>query len=461
LTTISGIVLLPILTKTLGAYGYGLWSQALVTISLFVLLLRFGAPFSIARLFPGKKISEMSKELSSILALIIAVVGTFSIILFAFPYPLANAVFDGEVLIVKLVAVIIFVSCLDKIFHAVFQAFREMKKLATINVTSMYIEVGLAVTLVLLGYGIIGAIVAVLIVRGPLSVVLFILISRKIPLTRPEFYPLKKHLSIGLPAIPGAISHLLVDVSDRYVIGIFLGTTFVGYYTPGYSLGMMVPIFIASVLAFVLLPSLSGYYENNNIRMVKRILNLSTKYFLLITIPSFIGIILVGKPILLLLTTQNIAQNSYIILVLSAFAGLLFGLYDIFKVSIFLKKRTRLFAVIWFFGAGINLIGNIIFIPRIGIVAAAITTILSYMIVTTLVVYFAKKNFPFKMDYLSLLKIVASALLMGILIYVVRIYLWSNLFLLIVMGIFIYFSSLFIMRGIDKKEIGFLRGIHK
>lgn len=452
---------MPVLTKTLGAYGYGLWSQALVTISLFVLLLRFGTPLSIARFFPGKKVSTIGKELSSILILIIIVVGTFSILLFTFPNPLANAVFDGEVLIVKLVAIIIFVSCLDKIFHAVFQAFREMKKLAIIDVISLYFEVGLATTLVYFNYGLIGAIFAVLIVRAIMSVVLFIIIKRKIPFKRPGLKPLKKHLSLGLPAMPGGVTHLIVDMSDRYVIGFFLGATFVGYYTPGYSLGMIVPALIASVLAFVLLPSLSEYYENNDVDMVKRILNLCTKYFLIIAIPSFIGIIIVGKPVLLLLTTPDIAQNSYIILVLSAFAGLLFGLYDIFKVSIFLKKQTKLLTILWFSSASINLIGNIIFIPRIGIVAAAITTVISYILITTIVIYFSKKNFPSAMNTLSFVKIVISAVLMGIFVYAIKLFFWFNTLFLIITGVILYFLFLHILKVINKSETIFIKSFYR
>jgi O-antigen/teichoic acid export membrane protein len=402
----AGVILIPVLTKTLGAYGYGLWSQASITISLVLIVLILGFDLSIPRLFHGKEFEKIRKDFYSIIMLVIAISALFSSLLFLFPEFLANAIFDGNVLIVRIVAIIIFVRCFERIFLAVFQAFREMKKYATIDIVSTLIETGLAITLVLLGYGIIGAIIAVLFVRLSLSITLFFLVRKKLPFKKPNLSFLKEYLKLGIPTIPGGLSHFVVEMSDRYVIGIFLGTTFVGYYVPGYTLGKIIPVLLGGLLAFVLLPSLSEFYEKKNIHMIKNLLNLSTKYFLLISIPSMIGILILGKSILLLFTTAEIAEEGYIILVLTAFVGILYGLYEIYKQTIFLEKKTKLLAIYWSIGAVINLMGNIIFVPKFGILAAGITTLISYLLVTFMVLYFSFKMIPFRLDYLSIGKIV-------------------------------------------------------
>jgi len=461
LTTISSIILIPVLTKNLGAFGYGLWSQAFATVSLSLIVFRLGFDLSIPRLFPGKEIKKIREDLYSILILVILVTGIFSVTLYLFPDILANAIFEGNVLIVEIVAIIIFVSCLDMIFLSVFQAFREMKKLAIINVISSYTKVGLTIFLVILGYGLIGAILAVLIVRASVSIVLYYLIRERLPFKKPNFPNLKEYLSLGLPTIPAAMSHLVVDVTDRYIIGFFWGATFVGYYTPSYALGKIVPTFLGSLLAFILLPSLSDYYEDGNISMVKQLLSLSTKYFLLISIPSFIGIIIVGRQILVLFTTPEIAQEGYNILVLTALVGILVGIYNIHKNSIFLEKKTKLIGAFWGAGATINLIGNIIFVPRIGIIAAAITTIISYLLVTSLVLSFSFKKFSNSFNYLTIGKMFLSAILMSFVLSVFHRYIWTNPFFLISLGIIIYFPTLYFLGGIKKEEIDFLRSFRK
>ncbi len=456
---ISGLILIPVLTKNLGAYGYGLWSQVLVTISITTAVITFGIPISIVRLFPGRTMKKIGEEFTSLLILILLAAGFFSVLLYLFPNYLSIMFFDGNITIVKIVAIIIFAECLNRIFRVIFQAFREMKKYAIITVLINYSEIGLAVFLVILGYGVVGAIIALLIVRGIFSFMLFIMVSRKITFRKPNKSSLKEYFSIGLTAMPGSISHLLVNLSDRYVIGFFLGATFVGYYAPSYALGSMVPTFLATVLGFVLLPTMSNYYENNNVNMVKNLLNLSTKYFLIISVPVFIGIIMLGKPILLLVTTKDIANEGYLIIVLSSFASLFIGIYEIFKQTIFLKKNTKLFTLYWGIAAIINLIGNIIFIPKIGIVAAGITTIISYFIVTILVLKYSFDKLPIKISFYPIIKIIISSSLMGIILYTVNLYLFFNLFFFIIIGISSYFSILYLIGGFNKNEIRFFKEI--
>lgn len=461
LTTLAGVILIPVLTKNLGAYGYGLWTQAIITITMGTLVLRLGTPLSIVRLFPGRDIRQIGKDFYSILILVLFSTTIFSSFLFLFPEIIANAIFDGNIIIVRIIAIIIIVSCLDKIFLAVFQAFREMKKHAIIEIVSTFIEQGSAIALVLLGYGLIGAIISVLIVRGSLSILLYILLHKKIPFSKPNISSIKEHISVGLPATPGAISELVVSLSDRYIIGIFLGATFVGYYAPGYSLGMVLPSLVAGILSFVLFPSISEFYEKGDIGTTKKFLRFATKFFLMIAIPASFGIIVVGKPILLLFTTPEIAQEGYIILLLISFVGILVGIYNIFKQTIFMKKRTKLITKFWIIGASINLIGNIVLIPRIGIIAAGITTVISYFTVTILVLHFNLKEFPMNVDYLSIFKIIISSLLMIVIIYLLQKYLWSNFLFLIFVGIVVYFFILYGIKGVNKNEIKFFRDLYR
>jgi len=456
LTSLTGIILMPVLTKNLGAYGYGLWAQVGVTVSLSVMILRLGLPLSIKRLFPGKEIIEIRTDFYSIVIFVFLISTTFAVLLYIFPNILADAIFDGKIAIVRVVAIIIVVSSLDVIFLTTIRAFREMKKYAIINVASTYAFVGLAILLVLLGYGIWGPIFAMLLTKGGLSILLFFLLSKKFTYKKPDFSSLKEYLSLGIPAMPGGISHLVVDISDKYIIGIFLGATFVGYYSPAYSLGMKVPVFFSGILSIVLLPSLSDYYEKNNLNLVKQILNLSVKYFLMISVPTFVGVTLVGRPILKLLTTPEIAKESHMILSIIVFAGILIGVYTIFKQTIFLKKRTKLITYYWLAGASLNFAGNVILIPEIGIIGAAITTVASYVLVVILVINFSSKELPLKPDLLSIVKIVLASILMGVSIYVISLFVWSNVFFLIVLGIIIYFSTLYAIGGVGKREMDYL-----
>jgi|GEM_PF-4508524 len=54
-----GIALLPVLTKTVGAYGYGLWVQVTATFSILFPIISLGLPEAMTRYFPAKKIDAI------------------------------------------------------------------------------------------------------------------------------------------------------------------------------------------------------------------------------------------------------------------------------------------------------------------------------------------------------------------------------------------------------------------
>ena len=169
---------------------------------------------------------------------------------------------------------------------------------------------------------------------------MFALIIWSIGFKIPKFTHIREYLSFGVPTIPGNLSSWIVNSSDRYVIGIFLSAAFVGYYSPGYTLGYSISMLMAPFS--LLLPSvLPQYYDKNNIEKVSSFLNYSTKYFLLIAIPSAFGLSVLSKPLLSVLTTPEIALNGYLITPLTALSTLIFGVYAIISNVLVLEKKTK------------------------------------------------------------------------------------------------------------------------
>lgn len=87
---------------------------------------------------------------------------------------------------------------------------------------------------------------------------------------------------------------------------------------------------------------LANYYDKGDIKKVETILNYSFKYFLVIAIPSTLGLSLLSKSILLLLTTPGIALNGYLVTPFVALGGIFLGSYTITSQSIILKKKTKI-----------------------------------------------------------------------------------------------------------------------
>src|SRR5690606_36555518 len=153
---------------------------------------------------------------------------------------------------------------------------------------------------------------------------------------------------------------------DRYFIGLFLGLSFVGYYSPGYSLGNIL-LFFTAPFALILPSVLPQLYHLEKYEDIRKILQFSIKYFCLLSIPSIFGLTILSQSLLNILTTPAISQQGYVVTPLILISCFFFGLYTIVSQILFLTKKTQVIGIVWMVSAGINIITNVVFIHYFGI----------------------------------------------------------------------------------------------
>jgi len=271
---------------------------------------------------------------------------------------------------------------------------------------------------------------------------------------------MREFLRFGLPTIPGNFSSWIVSSSDRYLIGYYLGVKYVGYYNPAYSLGSLLN-FIIRPLGFLLPATLSKLYEEGKTEEVRLYLEYLLKYYLIIAIPAVFGLSILAKPMLAILSTQEIAEKSYLVVPIVGVSILLFGVYVILSQIFALKKRTKLVARIWITAAFLNFLLNIIFIPKFGIVGAAITTLIAYAFAVIITSFYSFKYFKFGIDFRFILKSVLSSVIMSSVLIE-----WDpigtlNILLAIVICAMVYVTVLLLLSGIKKEEIVFFKELFK
>jgi O-antigen/teichoic acid export membrane protein len=314
----------------------------------------------------------------------------------------------------------------------------------------------LAIYLIQLGYGILGAVSALLIAVSLEFVLMALIIGSQIGVKIPRFHNIKTYISFGVPTVIGSISSGVVNAGDRYLIGIFLGAAYVGFYSPGYTLGNII-IMLVSPLSFLLPVILSKHYDDGNIDEVKSILSYSLKYFLAIAIPSAVGLTILSKPILSFISTPLIASQGYLITPFTAVSAILFGSYAIISQILVLEKKTTIPGAIWVIAAAVNFGLNLLLIPSLGIIGAAVTTLLAYALAFVLTAYYSKKYLTFQMDYYFILKsILASAIISSLLI-IANPSEKTSLFMAVIICAFLYFIILHLLKSFKPEEIAFLK----
>jgi O-antigen/teichoic acid export membrane protein len=459
LVALSGIIFMPLITKTLGAYDYGIWAQVQVTIGLVLGFVGLGLPYAMTRFLPAKtNREEIQEEFYSVFCLVFLVTLVVSIILIAAADFIGRAFFDGATVIVRITGLIILVWSLDQVFLSLFRAFRQMKRYALFTVVNQYVQVGLITYFVLNGYGILSVVLAVLAIQAVIFIILFCIINSQIGIKRPRFSKIREYLSFGLPTIPGNISAWVVASSDRYVIGYFLGAASVGIYSAGYNIGH-IPFMLAGVLSFVLPPALSKLYDEGRMEEVKTHLRYSLKYMLAVAIPFVFGAAILAEPVLRLFSTAQISSDGYLVVPLVALSTLFWCIYVVVMHILVLVKKIRILALIWGISALVNLLLNIVIVPRLGIFGAAITTLIAYGLALGLTTYYSFKEFRFPIDWRFIVKSLIASGAMSAALWAIAPEGTLATILTIVAGTAIYGGVLFLLKGFTKEEFKFFRGL--
>ena len=462
ISRLKGFILLPILTKALGAELYGTWTLISVTISLLAPLCTLELGVAIVRFLSAEKDkAKISKSFSSIFIVTSLIALAVSASLFVFAKPLAIAIFGGidATFYIQISASLIFLAAIDQIMLDYFRAFQQMERYASISILQTIGELILTSYLVLTGFGLFGVIISLLIVRLAVSVIGFLWITSQIKISSPSLSVIKPYLPFTLPILPTALCYWLINLGDRYVIGYSMGADAVGVYSASYALGSLIAFFYAPI-PIALFPAITNLYETNKIRELKTHLKYSLKFFLMFAIPAFFGLSILSKSLLTTLTTPEFV-GGYMIVAIIALATILFNCGNINVNVLYLLKKTRTIGLLYGTLALINMVLNIILVPFIGIIGAAIATLITFMAQVFVVSRISFKRLPFDTDLKFIIKSIMSSVIMAFIIWKLNPYGAVNILIAVGIATGVYFSVLVLLRGFTREEYGFLKSMLK
>lgn len=459
LVGLISILLLPILTKNYSIQEYGIWVQIIVTIGLIPFIATLGLSDSMIRFLAVlKDKNEIREEFYSIFFVAISFSFIVSLCLFFSSGMIAKYLFNGNINIAYLLPVIIFMASSYYLLLNYYRTFQQMRIYSFFLLLQSIILVILVAYFAFFGYTLFYIVMGLLISYIIMFIIMFSFIVLKIGFKFPKFKNIKKYLSFSLPNIPSNLSSWVVNSSDRYLISIILGSTFVGYYSPSYALGSILTMF-SGPLNVLLFPVLSNYYDSNQNDKVKLTLNYSLKYFLALAIPTVFILSILSKEILIILTTSDIALNGYLITPFIALSFLFFGLCMIVSQIIILEKKTKIIGTIWIIAAFLNFILNLILIPLFGILGSAFFTLSSYSVALSLLFFYSRKYFKYNLNPIFIGKCIVASVLSSI---IMILFYPTNIFecIIIILIVFlIYIIILTVLKGITKAEITFFKDL--
>jgi O-antigen/teichoic acid export membrane protein len=216
---------------------------------------------------------------------------------------------------------------------------------------------------------------------------------------------LKKMLNYSLPLIVTGFASAIVALSDRFFLAKLISLHEVGIYSVATKITRVLSFIIAAFniawSPFILNISSSDKEFEKQIRA--KIFN----YYLLILGFLAVTISLFAREIILILATKNFIDAYKIVGVLSL-SMVSFGASSYLSTGISLSKKTKYFAYYSILIAVISLTLNMLLIPKLGLIGATFTSLISYSIFSLLYYWTSQKIYyspyePVKILLISLI----------------------------------------------------------
>jgi O-antigen/teichoic acid export membrane protein len=213
-----------------------------------------------------------------------------------------------------------------------------------------------------------------------------------------DWRKLRELLLYSLPLVPSSISVFVALYIDRVVIKEFMSMGAVGLYGIGYRLASMSILVIVGFQG-ALTPLVYTYHKEAEtpIQLAKIF-----RYFLALALFVFLFVSVFSRNIMTLLTTPDYYGAGKLIRILVP-AVFLANMY-IFAPGLYLAKKTKMIAVINICAAVMNTVLNLALVPAIGVLGAAISTLLSSILSFVLYLRLGQKEYPIPYGWTVLLK---------------------------------------------------------
>ncbi len=457
LAKLKGFIIFPIIVKLFGTQTYGIWAQILAIIGFATPMALIGINVAIKRfLSTEKNIDNIAKKFWAIFYFSIITSIFIILILYILSDYLALYLFHmpGISSTLLLAAAIIPLNAINIIFSDVFLAFNKVKKWIFINSLRDIIEIVLI--LIILYIAIENVIIFLIIITIAslflTNIIAFILSYKTIPLKKPNFSNIKLHLTVGLPLFLSGLTYTFIHIGDRYIIGYYKDIAQVGIYAGIYTFATVAFLGISEAIFITLLPTLSKFWEKNKIKEASFYTSYLLKYYFILGIPMVFGLTAVSKNLLLVLSNQDFIEFWYIMPII-AFGIFIFQGFGISDYVFILTKKTIIVFYLTLVAVMENIILNIILIPIMGILGAAIASLVTYLTYSVIIFILARKKMKITLHTNSILKSLFASILMYIVLYIFNFTGIIGLILSIIAGIVIYLLVFFILNLNNLKEI--------
>lgn len=451
-STLLGLIAIAIITRYLGQAGFGEYTTIFTYLSFFAVLADFGLTLVTAQMI-SKAGVDKNKIINNLFTLrlftAIVLLGIAVVAVLFFPYSF----------VIKLGIVIASISflfiALSQILVGLFQKELKMGKVSIAeNIGRIFLIIGVIIA-IKYDYGLIGIVVATVISSG-INFLFHYLFSFTFVKIRLKF-DLEVWKEIFLKSWPLAITiffNLIYLRADILILSIIKTDAEVGIYGVAYRI-IDVLITVPFMFAGIILPIITASWAEKNISYFKKVFQKSFDFMVILAMPLVPGTWFLSDSIMVITAGDEFLVSGKVLKILILASAIIF-LGTMFSHALIAIDRQKKIIGAYVFTGITALFGYFIFIPKFSYIGAAWVTVYSELAIALFSIYYFHKYTNFLPNMNLVLKSLLASIGMGFCIYLVPNYLYEfNIMLVLFIIIFmvIYFLFLYLLKGVEKKDI--------
>lgn len=442
-----GLATLGLITRYLGQEGFGMYTTVYSFLAVCAILVDLGLQMTVTQMISDPRHNE-AKILNNALALRLtastALLAGAPLIGLLMPYP--PAIKAG----IAIAAIGFVFSSVNSTLASYFQKHLITHQQVIAEVIGRLVMLGATAIVVLVDGGLHGLIGATALEVGIITTALVMFIRPHLPLTLAWDWPVWK--AIMQKTWPIAITialNLIYFKGDIVIMSLLRTQTEVGLYGAPYRV-LELLINLVYIFLGLLLPVLTVALTMGNKPNAQRIIRLGTDILLAIAIPLFVGGLIVGKPLMVLMAGPDFAASGALLKVLLIATGMIF-IASLCGYVIVAANQQRRMIKFYALNAAIAIIGYTLAIKAYGYWGAAWMTVVTESCMLLSAAYVMRKTTGLTLQVTILKPILAASGAMALSLFLINGFL--PVLLTILCGMAVYAFVLYSTGGISSATI--------
>jgi O-antigen/teichoic acid export membrane protein len=382
LLKLKALIVIPLLTRHFGPLNYGIWGQVNILSASLLPLVVLGTDSGAIRFLPGLDLEEKKKSYLGWLCFLALSFLVMLVAISIFRNQVANFFF-GQGSTYASFALIAMILLFTNLFLDSSRTWFRLNNFAKVFASVSIFQAVISFVSILIVYILRLDVKSLIFMTAGgdfvIALSLIGLFAFKFGLVKPNLKIIPKILRYGLPLMPIGYAMWGLNSMDRIFLARYSNLNEIGVYALVYSLGYsVIQVFVSPL--YLMFPNTAAELFDNGSHL--EISLLFQRTFLLIcglTFPCVAGLIVLGRPALLLLTTPAFVEGATIIPIITV--GYVFHvLASFYDVLLGLVHRQYISTVSFVIAFVVNFVLNLVLIPRYFILGAAWATSIAFAI---------------------------------------------------------------------------------